>query len=95
MSEAPFKLPGLPGAGVPTMKVIRPHRCELCKWSSPAEEQGLLDCHFGPPSVNGVFMGMGKNPATGQTEPMMMAHTAFPKMQPTDWCGQFFSRLAQ
>ena len=95
MSEA-LKPPMMPGAHLPAMKVIRPQRCETCKWSSPSPEgQGLLDCHFGPPNVNGIFMGMGRDPADGVTKPQMMAHTAFPKMQPTDWCGQFFSRIAQ
>ena len=88
----PFQMPAPPAAA----RLVRPNRCENCKYASPSQQgQGLLDCHFGPPNVNGVFMGMGKDPVSGQAGPQMMAHTAFPIVRPDDFCAQWFAKVVQ
>lgn len=94
MSEPlqPFQMPTAPGAA----RLVRPQRCENCKYASPSQQgDGLLDCHFGPPSVNGIFMGMGKNPMTGQTGPQILNNTSFPILRPDDFCAQWASKVTQ
>lgn len=65
------------------MKIVRPNRCEKCKF---AEKEGGMSknytCHFGPPTLS--FVTSNKSP---------IPLTAFPVVQPDQWCNQFGKRI--
>ena len=86
-----------PMMAVPAQKLgfIRPNRCENCKYSTPSgEPQAPLDCRFGPPMSTALFMGIGRNPVTGQQGPQIQIISSFPKVQLHDFCGQHINRAA-
>lgn len=71
-------------AGLPQpAKLIRAHRCETCKY---AEREGGVSknyaCHKGPPAVS--ILPSNKGP---------MPLTAFPMVQPDQWCGAFEPKI--
>jgi len=75
-------LPGLPKS---TGKLIRPQRCENCHWaekSNPAHP--VFECHKGPPTA--AILATNKGPQT---------LSAFPLVQPTQWCGEWKPKISQ
>jgi hypothetical protein len=71
-----------PSRGVST--VIRPDRCEKCKFAMPVPKASdLLECRANPPQV----MFLPAKLPTGQMVPQDF--TVFPKVQKLQWCGAF------
>jgi hypothetical protein len=81
MNASKIALPGLPPSSV---KLIRPNRCEACKFfekQHPAHQHG--ECHKNPPMAS--IIPTNKGPQT---------LSAFPLVQPTQWCGAFETKIA-
>lgn len=82
MNQPKIELPGLP---VSAVKLIRPNRCENCRW---AERQGptppIYECHKNPPIA--AIIATNKGPQT---------LSAFPLVRPEQWCGAFETKIAQ
>lgn len=71
-------LPGLPRHVKPV--VIRPERCEMCKFATP--DGGGFLCHRNPPT-GAVIPGPGG--------PMPVA--VFPPVHGHAWCGEFQKKI--
>ena len=74
-------LPGLPKS---TGQVIRPNRCENCKYAEKSNPtHPVYECHKGPPTA--TIVPTNKGPQTLST---------FPMVQATQWCGAFEKKIA-
>lgn len=77
----------------PNMKVeavIRPDRCEKCKFSSLSPNNpNLLDCHRHPPQVFVFPIESPENP--GRVS--MQHYTTVPQVHPANHCGEFRPRI--
>lgn len=80
---------GESGIIAPSVPIKRRERCETCRFAVKLAGTPTFACRFGPPTVNGIFLGFGKHPLSGQTAPQIIQHTAFPEVQPDEWCGQW------
>ena len=78
-------LPGLPHMKA---KLIRPDRCEKCKFRG--DNQGgpeQYECRQGPPTATSIMVP-GRN---GQ--PQFITHTTFPIVKGDNWCGKWAARV--
>lgn len=71
--------------GLPTMKarMIRPERCEKCKFKGDQIEPGKFECRESPPVANSFMMQQGPGRSG------FIVHTAYPIVQVDNWCGKF------
>jgi hypothetical protein len=69
--------------------VIRPDRCERCKFASPSEGNApLLDCHRFPPQIQAFPV---RDTKTGN---MAFQELTFqPKVHPANHCGEHKPRI--
>ena len=83
MNDALRNLKPLPGLPHLKAKLIRPDRCEKCKFSATMQGRQELECHEGPPTAT-TFMVPGRNGQAGY-----VTHTGFPIVNGDCWCGRF------
>lgn len=68
--------------------LIRPERCETCKFAVMLKKGEALECRRMPP-VPTAFMVPGRN--GGVEFPM---YTAFPRVSGDNWCGEFRPKVS-
>jgi hypothetical protein len=78
-----MKAPPLTGIPKP-MKLIRPERCEKCRFSSAIAQTTDLECRRNPPHTSTFVIGTTRD---GRIN--LQTVGAFPRMVPTAWCGEF------
>ena len=84
----PITLPGLPGHLPVKGRVIRPERCEKCKFrGDQVQKPNQFECRESPP-VPHSFMVPGPNGSSG-----FITHTTYPIVQADNWCGKFAPRI--
>lgn len=82
MTQPKITLPGLPQV---TGKLIRPNRCENCRWSERTNPtHPVFECHKNPPTAS--ILPSNKGPQT---------LSAFPIVRPEQWCGAFEPKISQ
>lgn len=68
--------------------LIRPDRCEMCKFASPLRNDERYECHRNPPAVT-AFLGPGPDGGV-----QVLNSTAFPLVQPSQWCSEFKMKIS-
>lgn len=70
-----------------TKTLIRPDRCEKCKFATARPGEDRFECHRNPPMVT-AFLG-----PTPSGHPQVLNSTAFPIVQSDQWCAEFVPRV--
>lgn len=74
-------LPGL-GQSLKASTLLRPERCEKCKWHAAVANQPHLECRRNPPTPSVIPTNRG-----------LQTICTFAIVQPDAWCGEFKVQL--
>jgi hypothetical protein len=73
--NAPMPIPAAAGPST----LIRPNRCEKCKWASAVPQDRNLQCRRYPPQAAHIVNQRG----------MLQVVTYFPIVKPDEGCGEY------
>lgn len=67
--------------------LIRPERCEKCKWASALRKQENFECRRNPP----VPAHVPRQMRDGSVQ--FMTYSGYPQVRPDQWCGEFSQHI--